>query len=227
VTQCGYFQTITGIIYESLGAIFMNDAFDIQQITDGEMIVWSNKVMPKDRRLTVWTGFLIVLLTPLTFYLSWQLLSDFRLLWQGVPLGWGQVGFAVVVALLCWVALVSSGKKWVQRGWTEQVSVSVAGIGVVYAGIFTPKPIYIPHQQLHRITYEKFTTGRDEQESKHTLNLIHGHKSQRTTLGDWLTPPQRLQLYQHISRIVSKQNWQVEFGSTKPSQPTLSKFPNY
>ncbi len=177
---------------------------------EADIIVWSNRRLPKNKALYVAFIAGLIISTPLAFFLTASLLKDV----YNIPIGLSFSAVEILISLffvfVSWIATIAILYYLLRLTWTESLKVSDKELSIFYSGILSPKEKRIPARDVWRLSFEKFGHER-HQESRFTLNIFSNDK--RETLAYWMRAEEGYQLYLLLAKIFEARDWPVKCKS--------------
>lgn len=160
-------------------------------------LAWNNRRVRRDRFMGWFLVLFWIVWAPATVFATWMIFHS------GSPI------FFSIWCIFGWLGTLLIPYTFVQRTWTEWVSLSAERLELGAEGWLAGKPKEIP---LDRIT--AITLGCKDDESVPTLNLIcrgKRHFESRRMIGYWLHPELKEQLFVELRTFAARNRLNLAF----------------
>lgn len=164
-----------------------------------DIVTWVNKDLPRNPRLYITIGFWLLILIPVTLFLTFRLWNEL-VLFNFNPIDRGGVILSLLIVLICWGGVLFNLYNLLRLTWTESIIIDDETLQLTYDGMLSFSNKSIPIGDIWRLSFEKFKHNQD-QEFRSTVNIIHKH---REKIAFWMHKREAHKLYLLITDILQK-----------------------
>jgi hypothetical protein len=167
-----------------------------------DIITWKNKDLPKDLRLYILYPLSLLLLMPLTIFLTarlWREILNMRL----APFDRAYFYISLFIVLICWLGVAAILVVFLRLSWTESIIVQDDTILLTYDGLLAFGTKRIAAADIWEVSFEQLKYGHD-QDSRYSLNIFH---KRRQTIAYWMRKEEAHQLFLLLGRIMQRRGW--------------------
>lgn len=172
------------------------------QENEQDIITWKNKDLPKDLRLYILYSLSLLVLLPLTLFLTtrlWREILNMSL----VPIEGLFFFGSLLIVLVCWLGVATILYVFLRLSWTESLVIQDEFILLKYDGLFSFRTKQIATADIWQFSFEQLQYGSD-QDSRYSVNIFH---KRRQGIAYWMRKQEAHQLFLLIGRIIQRRGW--------------------
>ena len=167
-----------------------------------DIITWKNKDLPKDLRLYILYPLSLLLLMPLTIFLTarlWREVLNLSL----VPFDRSYFYITLFIVLVCWLGVTAILVVLLRLSWTESIIIQDDTIFLTYDGLLAFGTKRIAAADIWQFSFEQLKYGND-QDSRYSVNIYH---KRRQVIAYWMRKEEAHQLFLVLGRIIQRRGW--------------------
>jgi hypothetical protein len=167
-----------------------------------DIVTWKNKDLPKDLRLYILYPLSLLLLMPLTLFLTarlWREISNLSL----VPFDRFYFYITLFIVLICWLGVTAILVVLLRLSWTESIIIQDDAILLAYNGLLAFATKRIAAADIWQFSFEQLKYGSD-QDSRYSVNIFH---KRRQVIAYWMRKEEAHQLFLLLGRIIQRRGW--------------------
>jgi len=167
-----------------------------------DIITWKNKDLPKDLRLYILYPLSLLLLMPLTLFLTTRLWREILNL-SLVPFDRSYFYITLFIVLVCWLGVTAILVVLLRLSWTESIIIQDDTILLTYNGLLAFATKRIAAADIWQFSFEQLKYGSD-QDSRYSVNIFH---KRRQAIAYWMRKEEAHQLFLLLGRIIQRRGW--------------------